>query len=102
MSHHSDSSRRRFLKQLSGAGALALPLSASVAETSLTTKPSGALPIKHVLVSIDENRSFDHYYGYAPFVGKYGVPAGYTQPNGSGGTVTPQVFYSPITPNPNH
>ncbi|MBV9405921.1 MAG: hypothetical protein JO211_11290 [Acidobacteriaceae bacterium] len=107
MSGLSNASRRHFLKQLSGASALALPLGASASGArssgaSLETSVPEKLPIQHVLVCINENRSFDHYYGYAPFVKNYGVPAGYTQPNGQGGTVTPQVFYSPVTPNPNH
>ena len=46
---------------------------------------SGGIPIKHVIVDCQENRSFDHYYGFAPFAGRYGVPAGYSQPDGQGG-----------------
>src|SRR5438876_8280106 len=61
-----------------------------------------ANPIQHVLLGCNENRSFDHYYGYAPFVGSYGVPAGYSQPDGNGGTVTPSHLTSGISPNPKH
>jgi phospholipase C len=42
-----------------------------------------------VIVDIQENRSFDHYYGYAQFVGRYGVPSGYKQPDSYGGFVKP-------------
>lgn len=47
------------------------------------------MPIRHVIVDLQENRSFDHYYGFAPFVGSYGVPAGYTQPDAQGGSMAP-------------
>jgi phospholipase C len=47
------------------------------------------IPIKHVVVDVQENRSFDHYFGFAPFVGAYGVPEGYSQPAGHGGLVKP-------------
>src|SRR3979490_691282 len=79
--------RREFLK---GAGAIGLaglvaPLAgclpsapaASPAPSPAPTSGPRTTPIKHVIVDLQENRSFDHYYGYAPFVGKYGVPAGY-------------------------
>ena len=35
-----------------------------------------ATPIQHVIIDCQENRSFDHYYGFAPFVGASGVPSG--------------------------
>lgn len=39
--------------------------------------------------------SFDHYFGtYAGLPEGYGTPAGYTQPNGNGGTVKPYHFTS--------
>ena len=39
-------------------------------------------PIRHVVISCQENRSFDHYFGYAPQVQArgFGPPPGYTQP----------------------
>jgi phospholipase C len=51
--------------------------------------PGRPPPIDTIVVSCQENRSFDHYYGFAPFAGSHGVPAGYTQPDGSGGAVAP-------------
>ena len=51
---------------------------------------------------MQENRSFDHYYGFAPFVGTYGVPAGYKQPDGQGGLVAPEHFKSLSTPDISH
>ena len=85
--------RRDFLK---GAGAIGLAgLTAPIlgAATSLAAKPRG-FPIKHIVVDMQENRSFDHYFGFAPFAGQYGVPAGYSQPDGSGGSVKPFHFTS--------
>jgi phospholipase C len=68
----------------------------------LASARQGSTPIKHVIVDMQENRSFDHYFGFAPFVGAYGVPAGYKQPDGRGGSVTPQRFTSLATPDINH
>lgn len=100
-------SRRQFLQRLgawSAAGLAApllpgLTLDAAAAEYSNT---AGATPIKHVLISCQENRSFDNYFGYYPNAGSYGVPPGYTQPDGHGGTVTPYHLGSSITADPNH
>ena len=90
--------RRAFLK---GVGALALtgeaaPLAAcaggtptAVTTPSPSSSPSLRTPIRHVLVAMQENRSFDHYYGYAPFAGSHGVPADYRNPDGRGGFVKP-------------
>src|SRR5207253_4878905 len=57
-------------------------------------------PAHHL--DLQENRSFDHYYGFASFAGKYGVPAGYSQPDGSGGSVAPYHFTSLTTPDIGH
>lgn len=82
-------SRRDFLTGLS-----ALML----APTARASSPA----IQHVLVCCNENRSFDHFYGYAPFIGSYGVPAGYSQPNGRGGSVKPHHIKRPRSGNPPH
>ena len=89
-------SRRNFLQEVAayGAGSLAAPFVVDAARA--------ALPIQHVLLCVNENRSFDHYYGYAPFVGSHGVPPGYSQPAGNGLSVTPYPLYVPTTPNPTH
>src|SRR5689334_19688215 len=75
--------RRTFLKGSIAAGAAVAggglwttaiqPRRARAAET----------PIEHVVISMMENRSFDHYYGYAPQVqaAGFGPPTGYSQPN---------------------
>jgi phospholipase C len=92
--------RRTFLKGagLAGAASLAGPLLASGRARAAT----GSFPVKHVIVDCQENRSFDHYYGFAPFAGTFGVPAGYSQPDGQGGSVTPYHFTSLSTPDIGH
>ncbi len=79
-----------------------IPLGRLHAQEDVQTGAAGTYPIKNVLICCNENRSFDHYYGYAPFVGSYGVPAGYSQPDGHGGTVTPSHLTSGISPDPQH
>ena len=51
---------------LAGAVGLGAPLAASAA-----TRAGGRRrpPIDHIVIDCQENRSFDHYYGFAPFVG---------------------------------
>jgi phospholipase C len=81
--------RRTFLRRTGAAGV------AVAGGTLWATAPAAARarrsakhhgPIRHVVVSCQENRSFDHYFGYAPQVQAlgYGPPAGYTQPDAAG------------------
>jgi phospholipase C len=58
--------------------------------------------LRHVIIDCQENRSFDHYYGFAPFAGSVGVPPGYFQPDGAGGQVAPFEFTSLSTPDIGH
>jgi phospholipase C len=63
-----------------------------------------SFPLEHVVISCQENRSFDHYYGYsaqAQAAGQ-GPPAGYTQPDASGGTHAPFEFTALRTNDPPH
>ncbi len=56
----------------------------------LTAAQRAAIPLRHILVYVGENRSFDHYFGRLtgrPDVD--GIPAGYTNPRESGGTAAP-------------
>jgi phospholipase C len=92
---------------LKGAGALgvaglAMPWLSAARALAGAGSPSQGIRIKHVVVDVQENRSFDHYYGFAPFAGAYGVPAGYSQPDGSGGVVKPYHFTSLSTPDIGH
>ncbi len=95
--------RRRFLQGAGalGAGAIAFPRSfgewAFVREVGSPTTP-----FEHVIISCQENRSFDHYFGYAPWIGSYGPPPGYTQPDGLGGGIPPYRFTELSTPDIPH
>src|SRR5258708_9386186 len=76
--------RRDVLKgagALGGAG-LAMPWLSAARALAGSGGLSGGIPIKHVGVDMQENRSFDHYYGFAPFAGAYGGPSGYSHPDG--------------------
>src|SRR5437870_4579378 len=100
--------RRAFIRGAGAVGAASLgasllPPGRAVATTSRRRRRSaGSTPLRHVIIDCQENRSFDHYYGFAPFAGAYGVPAGYTQPDGHGGTVSPYEFSSLSTPDIGH
>jgi phospholipase C len=93
----SEVSRRTLVKGAAALGAATLLGQAfpGRAHAAKPASPAAALtPVQHIVICAEENRSFDHYYGFASWVGSYGVPAGYTQPNGSGGTVAPHHFTS--------
>lgn len=96
-------SRRDFIRRASGAGlaGLSWPLLSTTSEAT-AGEASSWIPIRHVLVCCNENRSFDHYFGFAPFAGAHGVPAGYSQPDGGGGFVAPRRLTSPLSPNVPH
>src|SRR6266566_6842805 len=97
--------RRTFLKgagALGAAGVVAPVVSTSPAFARGTAGQSGRTPLQHVIIDCQENRSFDHYYGFAPFAGAYGVPPGYSQTNGQGGFVTPYHFTSLSIPDIGH
>src|SRR6266516_748038 len=99
--------RQSFLKRAGAAGIAVL------GGTLWRTAPAAArarrvakvnTPIEHVVIACQENRSFDHYYGYAPQVQAkgYGPPAGYFQPDSGGGKHYPFEFTSLTTPDPPH
>jgi phospholipase C len=96
--------RRSFLAGAGalGAAAVAAPVLPAGRARAGRGARSAATPIEHVIIDCQENRSFDHYYGFAPFVGRYGVPAGYSQPDGQGGFVAPYRFTSLSTPDIGH
>ena len=82
-------SRRRAIRNLGIIAGAGLAIDAGVlaaervAADALAQPPN---PIKHILIACQENHSFDNYFGYYPHAGKFGLPAGYTQPDGNGGT----------------
>ena len=99
--------RRSFVRR-AGAAGIAL-----LGGTLWRTAPAAArarrtakvdTPIKHLVIACQENRSFDHYYGYAPQVQAkgYGPPTGYSQPDSGGGKHYPFEFTSLATPDPPH
>src|SRR5216684_4926230 len=104
-SFESPFTRRSFLQRagLGGAAVLGGTLWPRILAAG-TRSRSGHLPINHVIISCQENRSFDHYFGYAPQVqaAGFGPPTGYSQPDGAGGTVSPYEFTSLSTPDIGH
>src|SRR6266700_4980361 len=92
-------SRRSALRQLGALAGVSLALNAcnTPPSTNPVQGPTASGPgsidsIKHIVFACQENRTFDNYFGYYPKAGKFGVPAGYTQPDGKGGTATPYHF----------
>ena len=61
-------------------------------------------PIRHLIISCQENRSFDHYFGYAPQVQarRFGPPPGYTQPDAASGKHAPYELTAPTSTDPPH
>lgn len=96
--------RRTFLKGSVAAGAAVV--GGGLWTTAIHPRRVRAVdtPIEHIVVSMQENRSFDHYFGYAPQVQAtgFGPPAGWSQPDGSGGSVEPYRFTALETPDVPH
>ena len=97
--------RRRFLHR---GGAVAL-LGGTLWPTALAAcgakrAVSSDGPLRNIVISCMENRSFDHYYGYAPQVqaAGYGPPPGYTQPDKAGRPHAPYERTRLAYPDPPH
>ena len=86
-------SRRRVLQQLGALAGIGLTLEACGGLTPTPSSPKGTEAIEHIIISCQENRTFDTYFGYYEKAGNFGIPAGYSQPDGKGGTVTPHKFH---------
>jgi phospholipase C len=89
-------SRRQLLTSataLSGiaVGATVLPVNLrKVLAATLKEQPTGSLSdIEHIVILMQENRSFDHYFGTMPGVRGFSDPTAITLPNGN------PVFYQP-------
>ncbi len=98
-------SRRRAIRNLGILAGAGLSIDAGIFAASRATAEkyaSNANPINHILIASQENHSFDNYFGYYPRVGAFGVPSNYSQPDGNGGTVTPQHSLFPIGADPSH
>lgn len=63
--------RRTFLKGAFSLGVASLSAPLLWAAPASAAPAAGGLPIRHIIVACQENRSFDHYYGYAPWIGPY-------------------------------
>lgn len=96
-------SRRVFLRDAGAVGLGALAAPAIVSDTALASpgRHRSRVPLRHIVVDCQENHSFDSYFGFAPWIGRYGVPPGYSQPDGKGGTVKPYHVTTTSPPNPN-
>jgi phospholipase C len=67
----------------------------------VTPADRAAIPIEHVIIVTQENRSFDHYYGKLSASGQpdaEGWPAGFTNPDKSGAPIAPMHLSSPCLP----
>src|SRR6266516_5717119 len=86
-------SRRDALRTLGKLVGISLTLNACESGSHPSAPTNGSLDsINHVLIACQENHTFDTYFGYYPKAGKFGVPTGYSQPDGKGGTVAPYHF----------
>jgi phospholipase C len=98
-------SRRSFLRRTGAAGVSVL------GGTLWATAPAAAqarrvrrvdTPIDHVVIACQENRSYDHYFGFSLGTSGFGPKPGYTQPDGHGGTFAPFEFTALSTPDIPH
>ncbi|HTX01418.1 MAG TPA: alkaline phosphatase family protein [Acidimicrobiales bacterium] len=92
-------SRRRLLQGgaalAAGAGLSAyLPASVRKALAQAPSTPFDVSQVKHVVLLMQENRSFDNYFGTLAGVRGFGDPAAITLPNGN------SVFFQPAAENP--
>jgi phospholipase C len=99
---------RRSLLQRAGVGAAAV-LGGSLYATAPAAAQARRVrqantPLQHLIISGQENRSLDHYFGYAPQVqaAGFGPPPGYSQPDAAGNPHVPFEFTALSTPDPPH
>ncbi len=99
-------SRRHMLQELGVAAGVSFALDSGLlavkASASFLNNASSTNPIQHVLIACQENHTFDQYFGYYSKAGKFGVPPGYSQPDGHGGSVAPYHNDFPISQDPSH
>ncbi len=90
--------RRRLLGQAAiGAGGVIASsiLPPALARAAAAGPRSGSVAnVKHVVIQMQENRSFDHYFGTLAGVRGFGDPSALTQANGR------SIFYQPDSMNP--
>ena len=99
--------RRRALRDLgaAGLGASALGGLLEAAAASAAPKTGSLKDIEHVIIFIQENRSFDHYFGTLSgvrgFADKHGHKA-FFQPDGAGHTIHPFHLPTGCLPDVDH
>src|ERR1700677_3091498 len=89
--------RRRLLGSAAAAGAATLlPTSVqkAIADSAANPRPGTFSDIEHVVLLMQENRSFDHYFGTLSGV------AGYSDPDAIKLSTGRSVFYQPDAVNP--
>jgi phospholipase C len=86
-------SRRSVLQQIGALAGIGLTLDACGSTKPTASSPGSIESIQHIVIGCQENRSFDTYFGYYEKAGKFGIPAGYSQPDGKGGKATPHKFH---------
>jgi phospholipase C len=96
--------RRSFVRRAGAAGAAALGATLWSPARAAALTPSANIPLRHVIISCQENRSFDHYFGCAPEVqvAGFGPPPGYSRPDANGDPHEPFEFTSLETGDPPH
>src|SRR6516225_5170296 len=87
-------SRRRVMQQLGALVGLGVALDACGTSGQTDVTPTASGPgsiesIKHIVIACQENRTFDTYFGFYPRAGNFGIPAGFSVPDGKGGKATP-------------
>ncbi|GAB2575136.1 phospholipase C, phosphocholine-specific [Dyella jejuensis] len=103
MSEIDDIKRRRFLKLTAGAagGLTAMsmlpPAIRQALATPAATESGTIADVKHVVIFMQENRSFDHYYGSRPGVRGFNDPVPHPLP--STALTGQSVWYQPYTGN---
>ncbi|HEY5059751.1 MAG TPA: alkaline phosphatase family protein [Gaiellaceae bacterium] len=98
------STRRVFLRQTGTAGLALLGGTLWKTAPAAARARRGALPLKHLVISCQENRAFDHYFGYAPAVQAkgYGPPKSYTLRDAQGKRHAPFHLTQLSSPDPGH
>ncbi len=100
-----EQTRRTFIKRTGAVALLGGSLYATAPAAARARQVAQAdTPLRHVMISCAENRSFDHYFGYAPQVqaAGFGPPAGYSQPDAGGVPHEPFEFTALETADPPH
>jgi len=99
--------RRGLLRRGGGYGAALLGgtlWTTAVAACGARRAVSSDGPLRNIVVSCMENRSFDHYFGFAPQVqaAGFGPPAGYSQPDAAGRAHAPYELTRMRSADPPH